>query len=296
MKFIYIILFHSPLIFLLTLSSAFIQNVQISKQSCLTKCFMGKYTYDQLYPRSKNQLEYYNALGNLQNRIVIGIGPAGTGKTLFACQTALEDLKTKQIKKIVITRPLISVEREDIGFLPGTMNDKMDPWTKPILDILCELLNKETVEKMVMSGVIELSPLAYMRGRTFKDTFIIADEMQNSSPQQMQMLTTRIGYGSKLVINGDLQQSDYRRRTENGLQDLLNRIYMYRGDVESHIPSHQQASSDIQIVHMNDTDIQRSPIVSTILSIYDYIPINRDEISPSHYPSYRDDTMDDPKD
>lgn len=296
MIFKHIILIYSPLLFLLTLSSAFIQKAQMDKHTILSRCFMGKYTYDELYPRSKNQLEYYNALGNLQNRIVIGIGPAGTGKTLFACQTALEDLKTKQIKKIVITRPLISVEREDIGFLPGSMNDKMDPWTKPILDILCELLNKETVEKMVLSGVIELSPLAYMRGRTFKDTFIIADEMQNSSPHQMQMLTTRIGHGSKLVINGDLQQSDYRRRTENGLQDLLNRIYIYRGEVESHFPSHQPASGDIQIVHMNDTDIQRSPIVSTILSIYDYNPINRDEISPSYYPSYRRDPVSDQKD
>ena len=205
-------------IFALWSTTTGFMNVPFHQKSAVSSSFqhnVGKYNYDELYPRSKNQLRYYEALRNLQNCVIIGIGPAGCGKTLFACQSAIQELKTKQVNKIIITRPLISVEREDIGFLPGTMNDKMDPWTKPILDILCDLLTKETVDKMILSGVIELSPLAYMRGRTFKNAFIIADEMQNSSPSQMQMLTTRIGHGSKMVINGDLQQSDYRRNTNN---------------------------------------------------------------------------------
>lgn len=226
---------------------------------------MSKYKHDELMPKSKNQKQYYTALETISNGIVIGIGPAGTGKTLFACQSALKELKNKQIKKIIITRPLISVEREDIGFLPGTMTDKMDPWTKPIIDVLSNLLTKETVDKMIVSGIIELSPLAYMRGRTFKDSFIIADEMQNSSPNQMKMLTTRIGEGSKMVINGDLKQTDYTNNN-NGLSDLINRIEKYYLDNND-----DNDYSCIKIINMTKEDVQRSKIVSKILFMYDDI-------------------------
>lgn len=251
------------LISLLMQSSGFNNNLSSSMRSKTR--IMGKYKHDELHPKSVNQKLYHDALEKINNGIIIGVGPAGSGKTLFACQAAIKELKSKQVKKIVITRPLISVEREDIGFLPGTLTDKMDPWTKPIVDILCNLLTKETVDKMILSGIIELSPLAYMRGRTFRDAFIIADEMQNSSPNQMKMLTTRIGEGSKMVINGDLKQSDYTNKMKNGLYDLIERI-------ENHITDTSYEYDEfcgIDIIYMKHDDVHRSKIVSKILLMYD---------------------------
>ncbi len=159
-------------------------------------------------PKSHNQQLYMNYLMDQAVKIVVGTGAAGTGKTLFACQEAIQKFKQGEVQKIIITRPLVSVEQEDIGFLPGTLENKMDPWTRPIFDIFREYYSKTEIEKMMYNNIIEISPLAYMRGRTFKYSWIIADEMQNSSPNQMLMMTTRLGIGSKLVITGDLQQSD----------------------------------------------------------------------------------------
>tara|TARA_B110000305_G_scaffold80660_1_gene90617 strand:+ start:2220 stop:3095 length:876 start_codon:yes stop_codon:yes gene_type:complete len=220
---------------------------------------------NEIYPRTNNQLNYFEELRNLQNQLVIGIGPAGCGKTYFACQRAIHEYQSKTIKKIVITRPLISVEREEIGFLPGTISEKMDPWTRPIVDVLSDLITKEEVEKMILSNIIELSPLAYMRGRTFKDTFIVADEMQNSSPNQMKMLTTRIGDGSKMIINGDLQQSDYYKNEKNGLYDLIYRVSQF------YDPSKYENTdyNKITICNMDKSDVYRSPVVLKILDIYD---------------------------
>jgi phosphate starvation-inducible PhoH-like protein len=215
-------------------------------------------------------LFYYDALNDIQNQLIVGIGPAGCGKTLFACQTAIKELNSKSIKKIVITRPLISVEKENVGFLPGDMNEKMDPWSRPIIDVLNELSTKEDVEKMIQTGIIELSPLAYMRGRTFKNSFIIADEMQNSSPSQMQMLTTRIGTGSKMVINGDLQQSDYSRGKNNGLNDLLEKLDIYNKEVP--VINTTDSFDKIFVSRMDETDVHRSSIVSKVLDIYNYNP------------------------
>jgi phosphate starvation-inducible PhoH-like protein len=186
-----------------------------------TSNFFKKFKQTDLYPKSINQLSYYDALNNIQNQMIIGIGPAGCGKTLFACFTALQELRSKTVSKIIITRPLISVEQEDIGFLPGTMTDEMDPWNKPKVEVLSELLTKESVDQMIAHNIIELCPLAYMRGRTFKNAGIIADEMQNSSPNQMLMLATRLGEKSRMVVTGDLKQSD--RMESNGLLDLIHR-------------------------------------------------------------------------
>ena len=222
-----------------------------------------KYDYTSLQPRTPNQGQYVNALNKLENQLVIGLGPAGCGKTLFACQAALQELKSKNVDKIIITRPLISVEKEDLGFLPGKMHDKMDPWTRPIIDVLNDLLHKELVNNMILTNTLELSPLAYMRGRTFKNAFIIADEMQNSSPTQMQMLITRIGEGSKMVINGDLQQSDYKKNTANGLYDIINRIEKHETKYAD-VTDLYDARNKIEIVKMKEVDIQRSPIVSHI--------------------------------
>lgn len=210
-------------------------------------------------PRSDNQNQYVSHLQNDDVSIVFGIGPAGCGKTLFACVTAIEGLKRGEFQKIILTRPIVPVEEEELGFLPGTLVKKMDPWTRPLMDIFLEFFSQQELDFMINSGVIEISPLAYMRGRTFKRCFIIADEMQNSTPNQMLMLTTRIGNDSKMVITGDLKQSD-RSSDKNGLLDVMNKIRDYKARVESGV--------GIEMVEMNHSDIERSPIVSKILDIY----------------------------
>jgi len=209
-------------------------------------------------PRTENQGLYVKYLCNKDIPIVIGVGPAGSGKTLFACNQAVLALKSGAVDKIILTRPVVPVE-EDIGFLPGSLINKMDPWTRPIFDILLEFYQQKDIDGMLHSGALEISPLAYMRGRTFKRAFVIADEMQNSSPNQMLMLTTRIGDGSKLVITGDLKQSD--RGINNGLADIMNKIKSYRD-------FRHDEELGIRIVEMAGKDIQRSPIVAKLLDIY----------------------------
>jgi hypothetical protein len=197
-------------------------------------------------PRSKNQKLYVSYLSDPSVQIVIVYGSAGTGKTLFACQEAIRQLKSKEIDKIILTRPLISVDKEDIGFLPGTLESKMDPWTRPLFDILLEQFTKHELNHMIEKRTLEIAPLAYMRGRTFKRAFIIADEMQNSSPTQMLMMLTRLGEGTKLVVTGDLLQSDRPNEpnsihassssrhmntictTTNGLYDFIEKVKSYR--------------------------------------------------------------------
>ena len=212
-------------------------------------------------PRSDNQKQYVSYLNNDSVPIVFGIGPAGCGKTLFACVRAIEGLRRGDFQKIVLTRPIVPVEEEELGFLPGTLVKKMDPWTRPLMDIFLEYYPQHELDFMLASGVIEISPLAYMRGRTFKRCFIIADEMQNSSPGQMLMLTTRIGDGSKMVITGDLKQTD--RSQDNGLLDIMNKIKTYRSR-----KALAAGELGIEMVEMKYSDIERSPIVSRILEIF----------------------------
>jgi phosphate starvation-inducible PhoH-like protein len=173
---------------------------------------------------------------------------------------AISLLKSDAINKIIITRPAVSVE-EDHGFLPGNINKKMDPWMRPILDIFEEFYSKSEIDLLLKNGNIEISPLAYMRGRTFKNTFIIGDEMQNSSPNQMIMLTTRLGINSKMVLTGDLNQSD--KLENNGLKDLLNKVKIY------------YKSSMVKFIEFKDDDIERSEIVKEIINIYNYNNNNR---------------------
>jgi phosphate starvation-inducible PhoH-like protein len=211
-------------------------------------------------------------LTELQNRntsILIGLGPAGTGKTLFSCNAAIDGYLSGLYQKIVLTRPVVSVE-EEIGFLPGSLVQKMDPWTRPIFDIFLERFSKVKLDSMIQNGVIEISPLGYMRGRTFKGTFIIADEMQNSSPVQMKMMTTRIGEGSKMVSTGDLNQSD--RCEKNGLVDLVERLRRRRvGGCGGGCGGAGCECDDLMIdlLELSNSDIQRSPVVRRILDIYD---------------------------
>ena len=212
-------------------------------------------------PRSDNQKDYVKYLNDESCPIVLGIGPAGCGKTMFACLQAIQELKSGDVDKIILTRPIVPVEEEELGFLPGNLVKKMDPWTRPVFDIFSEFFQQRDIENMIHCGVLEISPLAYMRGRTFKRSFIIADEMQNSTPNQMLMLTTRIGEHSKMVITGDLKQSD--RSANNGLLDFMQKLENYQEDLESF-----DKQSRIELVKMNSYDVQRSPIVSHILNIY----------------------------
>ena len=211
-------------------------------------------------PKTKNQEKYIDYLNDNDMKLIIAVGPAGTGKTLFACLKAISQLKNGEINKLIITRPVVTVE-EDIGFLPGNIVKKMDPWTRPIFDLFLEFFSKTELDNFIQNNKIEISPLAFMRGRTFKNSFIIADEMQNSSPNQMKMLTTRIGIHSKMVITGELKQSDIK--TDNGLHDLVNKIKVYN--------SYLDESNDlIKIIDFEKQDIERSEIVKKIIDIYDF--------------------------
>jgi len=207
-----------------------------------------------LVPKTDRQVEYLQHLTNSSVSIVVGVGAAGTGKTLFACHTAVQSLREGSVDRIVLTRPMVSVDDEEMGFLPGNIVKKMDPWTRPMFDIFLEYFSKTELDSMVGRGVIEISPLAYMRGRTFKRAFIIADEMQNSSPNQMMMLVTRLGEDSKMVITGDPNQSDFGSGG-NGLVDLLGRL---RGG----------ALDEVGVVEFESRDVQRSVIVSKMLDVY----------------------------
>jgi phosphate starvation-inducible PhoH-like protein len=205
-------------------------------------------------PKGNNQENYSKLLGDPQVSILLAVGPAGTGKTLFACNTAVDMLSRGEVQKIILTRPMISVEDEEIGFLPGGLVSKMDPWTRPIFDILGEKYGKRDIDAMLQSGALEIAPLAFMRGRTFKRAFIIADEMQNSSPNQMMMLATRLGEGSRMVITGDLNQTD--RADRNGLVDFMGRV-LGCDDLEN-----------IRVVEFGVQDVMRSPVVETVLKLY----------------------------
>jgi phosphate starvation-inducible PhoH-like protein len=211
-------------------------------------------------PKTPNQLLYSESLDNTEKTMTVALGPAGSGKTLLACVHAISCLKRGEIRKIVLTRPLVSVEEEEIGFLPGNLVTKMDPWTKPMFDIFKEFYSVSDLNNLVKLGVIEVAPLAFMRGRTFHRSFVLADEMQNASPSQMMMLATRIGQESKLVVTGDLNQSD--RYENNGLRHFLGRFDDYR-----YTHGDEKALKYIDVIEMDNRDICRSPFVSSILDI-----------------------------
>ena len=206
-----------------------------------------------LIPKTPGQIRYVEVLKKHAKPVVIAMGPAGSGKTLFACQEAVERLSRKHVDRIVLTRPLISAD-EELGYLPGSMEQKMDPWTRPMFDILHGYYSSSKVKQMVKNQIIEISPLAYMRGRTFDDCFVIADEMQNSTANQMKMLLTRVGEGTKMVITGDIDQCDLKYGL-GGLSDLVPRLNGKELEYLEHIVLENQ-------------DVQRHPVVKEILDIY----------------------------
>lgn len=206
-----------------------------------------------LSPRNKTQQTYLKKLQDESNSILFAIGPAGTGKTLLAVLYGIKLFQEGKIEKIVVTRPAVSAD-EDLGFLPGTLEEKMAPWTRPIFDVFSEYYHKKDISRYIEEGVIEISPLAYMRGRTFKNAYIVADEIQGTTVNQMKMLLTRIGDDSKMVITGDLNQAD--RLGENGLDDFIRRIK-------------DKNLKLIDLIEFGMGDIERHPVIKEILSVYD---------------------------
>ena len=208
-------------------------------------------------PKSYNQIEYQKSLNNNNINLLFCLGPAGSGKTLFACKYAIESLEYGKTSKIIITRPTIPIE-EDMGFLPGNIKEKMYPWTIPIFDIFEEYYSKKDISKLISDNMIEIAPLGFMQGRTFKNSIIIADEMQNSTPNQMFMLLTRLGEKSKMIITGDLMQT---KNQNNGLNDIIKKL-----DIK--YDEERLYNEKIKIINMKNIDIQRHQIVSTITKLY----------------------------
>ena len=215
--------------------------------------YLRKKTQVNIVPRNLSQETYLELLKNPRKYITFAIGPAGTGKTMLAVQMAIKLFKEGSISKIIVTRPAVSVDEEH-GFLPGTLNQKMEPWTRPIFDVFEEYYHPKEIQEMLEDGVIEISPLAYMRGRTFKNAFVIADEMQNATPSQMKMLLTRLGDNSRMVVTGDLNQAD--RPRENGLLEFCE-LYGQGGDYRM-----------IAMARFETKDVERHPVVREVLKIY----------------------------
>jgi phosphate starvation-inducible PhoH-like protein len=207
-----------------------------------------------IVPRTRNQETLVLALQDDSQHIVVTAGPAGTGKTYLAMLAAVKAFREGEVERIVLTRPAVGVEGEEHGFLPGDLNQKMDPWVRPLTDILREYYRQPDIVAMIAEQTIEIAPLGFMRGRTFKDCFIIADEMQNATPNQVKMLMTRIGEGSKIVITGDVEQAD-RNRGSNGLMDLCQRLQ--EGGVKG-----------IAVCGLDNRDIQRHKIIDSVLNLY----------------------------
>jgi phosphate starvation-inducible PhoH-like protein len=207
-----------------------------------------------LIPRTRNQEQLVLALQDPGQHIVVTAGPAGTGKTYLAMLAAIKALKEGACERIVMTRPAVGVEGEQHGFLPGNLVAKMEPWTRPLLDVLREHYRPQDIVAMIEDQVIEIAPLAYMRGRTFKNSWIIADEMQNATPAQAKMLMTRIGVNSRIVITGDVEQAD-RSTGDNGLMDLCERLQAH-------------PVQGIAVCQLESRDVQRHRIIGDVLRLY----------------------------
>ncbi len=201
--------------------------------------------------KTAGQQKYVDAIR--KNTVVIGVGPAGTGKTFLAVAMAVKALKEKQVSRILLTRPAIEAG-ERLGFLPGDLLSKIDPYLRPLYDALGEMLGPETHQKLVEKGIIEVAPLAYMRGRTLDDAFIILDEAQNATPEQIKMFLTRLGFGSKVVVTGDLTQTDLPYGQRSGLASAIKIL---------------EGIDDIAIHYLTDKDVVRHHLVQKIILAYD---------------------------
>lgn len=216
-----------------------------------------------LKPRNPAQKHYMATLENPDSTIIFATGPAGTGKTILACHLGVRKLQAGEIQKLILTRPAVSVE-EQHGFLPGTLEEKMEPWLRPVYDVFYQYFSPQKLQKLIQQQTIEICPLAYMRGRTFENAWIIADEAQNMTPNQMLMLLTRIGNHSKMIITGDPRQHD-RGFEANGLTDFLER---YEKN-QRQLAILGTSFDDVSIVKFEHKDVERHPVIRKILSLYD---------------------------
>ena len=229
--------------------------IKISNVNLKNKFFAIKNKELNTYtPKTYNQKKYNNILDKDYDYMLSVIGPHSTGNTLLACVKAIQKLKDNQIDKIIITRPVLSIKDENIGFLFGNLEKKMDTWSRLIYDVFLDFYSKDKINNMLTNNKIEITPLDYITERTFKNSFILADKMHKSTPNQMLMLLSSIGINSKIVIIGDLQQSDITNK--NGLEDLVFRL------------KNKNVYKKFHLIEMNDSDIQRSDTVTHILKLY----------------------------
>jgi phosphate starvation-inducible PhoH-like protein len=213
-------------------------------------------------PKTANQKRYVDAIED--HTITFGIGPAGTGKTYLAMAMAVAALQAKKINKIVLTRPAVEAG-ESLGFLPGTLSEKIDPYLRPLFDALHDMIDIDSIPRLMQSGIIEVAPLAYMRGRTLNDAFVILDEAQNTTPEQMKMFLTRLGFGSKMVITGDVTQIDLPNSQKSGLKvvrDILQEI------------------DDIAFLELTAEDVVRHRLIGDIVKAYDKFDEARQGLRP----------------
>ena len=211
-------------------------------------------------PKTANQKRYVDAIDD--HTITFGIGPAGTGKTYLAMAMAVAALQAKKVNKIVLTRPAVEAG-ESLGFLPGTLSEKIDPYLRPLFDALHDMIDIDSIPRLMQSGIIEVAPLAYMRGRTLNDAFIILDEAQNTTPEQMKMFLTRLGFGSKMVVTGDVTQIDLPNGQNSGLKivrDILKEI------------------DDIAFLELTAEDVVRHRLIGEIVKAYDKFEVARQEL------------------
>ena len=211
-------------------------------------------------PKTANQKRYVDAIED--HTITFGIGPAGTGKTYLAMAMAVAALQAKKVNKIVLTRPAVEAG-ESLGFLPGTLSEKIDPYLRPLFDALHDMIDIDSIPRLMQSGIIEVAPLAYMRGRTLNDAFIILDEAQNTTPEQMKMFLTRLGFGSKMVVTGDVTQIDLPNGQNSGLKivrDILKEI------------------DDIAFLELTAEDVVRHRLIGDIVKAYDKFDVARQEL------------------
>ncbi|VXB29092.1 PhoH family protein [Nocardioides sp. AX2bis] len=209
-------------------------------------------------PKTVNQKRYVDAID--EHTITFGIGPAGTGKTYLAMAKAVQALQAKAVTRIILTRPAVEAG-ERLGYLPGTLSEKIDPYLRPLYDALHDMIDPETIPKLLAAGTIEVAPLAYMRGRTLNDAFIILDEAQNTSPEQMKMFLTRLGFGSKIVVTGDVTQVDLPKGTKSGLrvvEDILDGV------------------DDLSFNRLGSADVVRHRLVGKIVAAYDQHDADRE--------------------
>ena len=202
-------------------------------------------------PKTANQKSYVEAIA--ENTITFGIGPAGTGKTYLAMAKAVAALQAREVNRIILTRPAVEAG-EHLGFLPGTLTEKIDPYLRPLFDALHDMLDQDAIPKLMQSGVIEVAPLAYMRGRTLNDSFIILDEAQNTTPEQMKMFLTRLGFGSKMVITGDVTQVDLPNGKNSGLATIRKIL---------------EGIDDIAFMDLTAEDVVRHRLISDIVGAYE---------------------------